>query len=242
MRKIGKKLKRFIKFLNGTKDDVLTLEADDTHIVKWHVDAAFAVHDDFRSHTGATLTLGSGAILSASTKQKVKTRSSTEAELIGIDDYIEQVVWTKNFLEAQGYGVNDTVIYQDNMSTIKLAHNGRANIGKRSRHLNIKQVNVKYCPSDEILADYMSKPLTGRKFQRDRRLLLNLPNTDTLCSQECVGQMDEQPMRATVSQPVIPRSRVAAQRLTNEIYCHRTSIRVGAVLSLLHAILFTTYT
>jgi hypothetical protein len=172
----------------------------------------------------------------------MKTRSSTEAELIGIDDYIEQVVWTKNFLEAQGYGVNDTVIYQDNMSTIKLAHNGRANIGKRSRHLNIKQVNVKYCPSDEILADYMSKPLTGRKFQRDRRLLLNLPNTDTLCSQECVGQMDEQPMRATVSQPVIPRSRVAAQRLTNEIYCHRTSIRVGAVLSLLHAILFTTYT
>jgi hypothetical protein len=96
------------------------------------------------------------------------------------------------------------------MSTIKLAHNGRASIGKRSRHLNIKyffitdlirnkQVNVKYCPSDEILADYMSKPLTGRKFQRDRRLLMNLPNTDTLCSQECVGQMDAQPMRATAS-------------------------------------------
>jgi hypothetical protein len=124
-----KKLKCLIKLLNGTKNDVLTLEADDTHIVKWHVDAAFAVHDDFRSHTGATLTLGSGAILSASTKQKVNTRSSTEAELNGIDDYIAQIVWTKNFLEAQGYGVNDTIIYQDNMSTIKLAHNGRASIG-----------------------------------------------------------------------------------------------------------------
>jgi hypothetical protein len=60
-----------IKFWNGTRNDFLTLEADDTHIVKGHVDAAFAVHDDFRSHTGATLILGSGAILSASTKQKV---------------------------------------------------------------------------------------------------------------------------------------------------------------------------
>jgi hypothetical protein len=53
-----KKLKRVIKFLNGTKNDVLTLEADDTHIVKWHVDAAFAVHDRFRSHTGASGTSG----------------------------------------------------------------------------------------------------------------------------------------------------------------------------------------
>jgi hypothetical protein len=94
---------------------VLTLEADDTHIVKWYVDAAFEVHVDFISHTGATLTLGSGAISSASTKQKVNTRSSTDAELIVIDDYIAQVVWTKNFLEAQGYGVNDTVIYHDNI-------------------------------------------------------------------------------------------------------------------------------
>ncbi|MCU0341022.1 MAG: Ty1/Copia family ribonuclease HI, partial [Spirosomaceae bacterium] len=188
-----KKLRRLIKFLNGTKDDLLTLEADDTHIVKWHIDAAFAVHDDFRSHTGATLSLGSGAVMSASTKQKVNTRSSTEAELIGLDDYIAQVVWTKNFLEAQGYGVKDTVIYQDNMSTIKLAENGRASAGKRSRHLNIKyffitdlirnkQVSIKYCPTDEMLADYMSKPLTGRKFHRDRRLLMNLPNTDSALS------------------------------------------------------------
>jgi hypothetical protein len=108
----------FNQIVEWNKNDVLTLEADDTHIVKWDVDAAFAVHDDFRSHTGATLTLGSGAILSASTKQKVNTRSSTEAELNGIYDYIAQVVWTKNFLEAQGCGVNDTIIYQDNTPTI----------------------------------------------------------------------------------------------------------------------------
>jgi hypothetical protein len=96
-------------------------------------------------------------------------------------------MWTKHFLEAQGYDVKDTIVYQDNMSMLKLAENGLASAGKQSRHLNIKyffvtdlirtkQVSVQYCPSDEeILADYMSKPLTGRKFHRDRALLMNLP-------------------------------------------------------------------
>jgi hypothetical protein len=113
-----------IKFLNRTKDDVLTLEADDTHIVKWHVEAAFAIHDDFKSHTGATMFLGAGTVMSASTKQKVNTKSSTEAESIGLNDYIAQNICTKIFMDAQGYDVKDTIIYQDNMSTIRLAEMG----------------------------------------------------------------------------------------------------------------------
>ena len=46
------KLIRLLKFLNGTRDDVLTLSADDLGVIKWYVDAAFAVHPDFKSHTG----------------------------------------------------------------------------------------------------------------------------------------------------------------------------------------------
>jgi hypothetical protein len=41
---------------------MLILEADDLEMITWHVDAAFAVHLDFNSHTGATMTLGRGAI------------------------------------------------------------------------------------------------------------------------------------------------------------------------------------
>jgi hypothetical protein len=86
------KLRRMIRFLKCTKKDVLTLKADNSHVIKWHVDAAFAVHDDFKSHTGATMSLGSGAVTTGSTKQKVNTRSSTEAELIGLDDYTHWVI------------------------------------------------------------------------------------------------------------------------------------------------------
>jgi hypothetical protein len=192
------KLRRMIQFLKGTETDVLTLKADDSHVIKWHVDAAFAVHDDFKSHTGATMTLGKGAITTASTKQKVNSRSSTEAELIGLDDYIAKIMWTRHFLDSQGYDVTDNIIYQDNKSTIQLAENGSRSIGKRSRHLNIKyffvtdlinriQFTVKYCPTDEMTADYMTKPLTGSKLKKYRSMIMNLPPDSHRMAQECVG-------------------------------------------------------
>ena len=81
-----KKLLRLLKYCNGTRDDVLILSADNLRVIKWYIDAAFAVHPDFRSHTGGVMTLGRGAIQSISTKQKLNTRSSTEAELVGTDD------------------------------------------------------------------------------------------------------------------------------------------------------------
>eukprot|EP00978_Attheya_sp_CCMP212_P031053 scaffold116059_cov41-Attheya_sp.AAC.1 len=73
-------------FLKKTQVDVATLEADDSQTLSWHIDAAFAVHGDYKSHTGATLSLGKGTITSISCKQKINTRSSTESELVSIDD------------------------------------------------------------------------------------------------------------------------------------------------------------
>jgi hypothetical protein len=60
----------------------------------------------------------------------------TGSEIVGVDDILPQALWTKYFLEAQGYGTN-SVIYQDNQSTMKLEHNGRASSSKPTRHINI---------------------------------------------------------------------------------------------------------
>jgi len=99
------KLLRLLKYCNGTRNDELTLSSDDLHVIKWYVDAAFAVHPDFKSHTGAIMTYGGGAAQSISRKQKLNTRSSTEAELVGADDVSTMILWTKLFLEEQGYKV-----------------------------------------------------------------------------------------------------------------------------------------
>ena len=105
------KLEKILGHLQFTKNDILTLEADKSATLYWYIDAAFAVHPDMKSHTGSTFTLGKGAISSSSTKQKVNSRSTTEAELIGVDDKIAKVIWTKKFIEEQGFEVKLNIIY-----------------------------------------------------------------------------------------------------------------------------------
>eukprot|EP00980_Cylindrotheca_fusiformis_P015741 scaffold4554_cov56-Cylindrotheca_fusiformis.AAC.1 len=109
------KLVRLIRYLNGTRRKHLTLSIDDLRIVKWYVDASFAVHPDFRSHTGAVMTWGDGAVQTVSRRQKLNTRSSTEAELVGVDDVATHILWTKLFLEKQGYVIEKNILYWKRM-------------------------------------------------------------------------------------------------------------------------------
>ena len=109
-----KKLARVMRYLRETKTMPLTLEADNLQLVKWWIDGAFATHRDMRSHTGRALSLGKGVITGVSTRQKLTTQSSTEAELVTVDDCMSLILWTRYFLEAQGYGVDNAIIYQDN--------------------------------------------------------------------------------------------------------------------------------
>jgi hypothetical protein len=180
------KLVHVMKFLEQTKSNCLMLQSNGAHILIWSVDSSFAVHEDYRSHTGGTMTMGQGSIMNISSKQKVNTRSSTEAELVGVDDCIGPIIWTRRFLEHQGYDVKDNVLLQDNQSAIRLEENGRASAGKRSRHMNIRYffvtdqvvkglVSIRYCPTDEMDSDYHTKPLQGKKFHRFRCRIMGLP-------------------------------------------------------------------
>ena len=194
------KLLKLMGFLKGTLEDVLTLEADDTQSMTWYIDAAFAVHPDMKSHTGMCFSLGKGAVISSSTKQKVNSRSSTEAELNAVDDKVSKVIWMKRFIESQGFKIKLNVVYQDNTSTIKLLKNGKVSSGKRTRHFDIKlfymtdlisrdEVMVKYCPTGKMIADYMSKPTTGSKFKEFRDIIMNLSGkSHQIGQQECVGE------------------------------------------------------
>jgi hypothetical protein len=178
-----KKLTRMLKFLRATKDDYLTLSAASLHNVRWWVDASYAVHPDMKSHTGGALSLGRGVIYGTSKRQQLNTKSSTEAEVVGADDVLPQMLWTLYFLEAQGFKINDNILYQDNKSSILLENNGRASSGKRTRHMNVryffiadrvksKEVRIEYYPTGIMLADYFTKPQQGMLFQQMRNMIL----------------------------------------------------------------------
>ena len=93
-------------------------------------------------------------------------------------------MWTKRFLEAQGYYALDHTIYQDNQSAIKLETNGVKSSTARTRALNIRyffiadlkqkgEVNIVYEPTDTMWGDYMTEPLQGAKFLQMRKKIMN---------------------------------------------------------------------
>ena len=130
------------------------------------------------------MSLGQGMPINTSTKQKINTRSSTETELVAADDFMPIILWTNYFLDGQGYGTHDNILYQDNQSAILLEKNGRKSSSKRTKHLNCryyfitnrmnsKELSVEYCPTGEMVGDYFTKPLQGQLFYKFRRLVMN---------------------------------------------------------------------
>ena len=177
------KLDRVLRYLNTTADLGLTLEVSDKISVLGFVDASYGVHVDGKSHTGAAISLGNGIVYAKASKQKVVSKSSTEAELIGLSDSASQVIWTRDFLIGQGYQINAATIFQDNMSTMAMVKRGQSN-SERSRHINIRyffvkdrveqgDVKIEYKPTGEMIADILTKPLQGSLLARLCDLLLN---------------------------------------------------------------------
>jgi len=177
------KLSHLMEYLRADKDRPLILGGDNNGLLMWYVDASFAVHPNMRSHTGGGLTMGRGFPITVSTKQKLTVKSSTEGELVGVDNMMPIILWTRQFLLEQGYGIVENLLLQDNKSSILLERNGKASSGKRTRHINIryffitdrvnmKEVSIEWCPTKDMVADFMTKPLQGSHFKRLRDIIM----------------------------------------------------------------------
>jgi hypothetical protein len=179
-----RKLDRMMKYINSTMELGITFDMSEDMSICAFIDASYGVHADGKSHSGAVITLGKhGPVHAKSNKQKLVTKSSTEAELVSLSDNISQVIWTRDFLMSQGYNMKAATVYQDNMSTMALAEKGRST-AEKTRHINIRyffvkdrveagEIEIKYCPTEHMLADILTKPLQGQAFRDMRDILLN---------------------------------------------------------------------
>jgi hypothetical protein len=174
------KLTRVLRYLKKTKHRGITLKIGETVFVQSYIDASYGPHADGKSQTGAIIGIGDAlAIIAKSTKQKVVTKSSTEAELIAVTDVISEVLDLKGFVEELGYVMNGTerpaIVYQDNQSTMKLMESGPPSSSK-SKHVRIRTfwlrekieeggLKVTFCPTDQMIADGLTKPLQGAQFE-----------------------------------------------------------------------------
>ena len=132
------------------------------------------------------VSVGRGAIVNVSRKHKLNVGRSTESELVSIADVLGVMMWCKYFMEAQGYTIDNNLLYQDNKSTILLAKNGRMSAGKASRHIHHRfflitdkiekgDVTVEHRGTKEMWADGNTKPLQGAGFRTFRSKVMGIP-------------------------------------------------------------------
>lgn len=121
------------------------------------------------------MSMGKGMAITISRKQKINGKSSTESEIIGVDDALPHILWTKYFLECQGYHHGPSVLHQDNKSALLPESNGMHSASKRTKHIKVwyffikdkvdqKEIMLKYCPTDKMWADILTKPKQGKAF------------------------------------------------------------------------------
>ena len=121
--------------------------------------------------------------------QKLNTKSSSDTELVGVDDVLTQVICTRNFLKEQGYMIHDNIVYQDNQSFIKLEKNGRQLSSKRTRYINIRyyfindrimnlEASVEFCPTLDTIGYFPTKSLQGSQFRIFSNIVLGIHEDD----------------------------------------------------------------
>ena len=155
-------------------------------IVNWFVDASHMTHMDCKGHVGGAMTLGKGAVISVSSRIKSNTKISTETEIYGADHLLNTVLWRNYFLEEQGYTTENNIMYQDNQSCMRLKINRALYSSGRTKHIKARyhyitnkiedgDIEVNYCPTDEMWVDMLTKPKQGTPFKKNRALLQNVP-------------------------------------------------------------------
>jgi hypothetical protein len=178
-----KRIDRVLKYLNGTKFKELEFLVNELEVYSY-VDASYAIHPDGKSHTGAIISLGKngGTIWAKSSKQKIVTLSSTEAELVAVHESMQRAIWIRDLIMEFGIKCGPIHLMQDNESTIHLIKNGA--IQYKSKHINVRYFSIKekideeivtvsHLPTDQMKADILTKPLFGSKFIQMQQWILN---------------------------------------------------------------------
>jgi len=170
---------RIVKYLAGTPTQALRYTRGRRINSELHADASHALHFTGHGHGGMVIKVGNCIVFCRSFKLKSITRSSSESELVTLDNSVTYAIWIMQLLEDLGYPQHEPIpIYQDNKSTIIMATKGGT--FKRTKHITWKYefineaiadgvISLHYLPTYKMLDDMLTKPLSGPKLQKSLR-------------------------------------------------------------------------
>lgn len=175
-------LKRVLKYLKGTTNLKLALckKNFEGESLCGYSDASWADNkSDRKSNSGHVFMVNGAAVCWSSRKQQLVALSTCEAEFIALSDACRAASWIRRLLiDMKQTLPNATTIYEDNQSCLKLIEE-EERLSDRSKHIDTRFHFVKdyvkhqlisctYCPTENMMADILTKPLSAKKFEQFR--------------------------------------------------------------------------
>lgn len=171
-------VKHVLRYLKGTSKKGLCFKGDGSEKlgIQAYSDADWASDtSDRRSTTGYCVSLSKNSSLVSwkTRKQPTVALSTCEAEYMALASTIQECLYLEQLLKGiDSYQYTPTIVHEDNQGTIALAKNPVNR--QRSKHVDIKyhfirsivgegKVTLMYCPTDDMVADIMTKPATKMK-------------------------------------------------------------------------------
>ena len=158
-------------YRSGTETDALYGYSDSD----WGGDC-----NDYKSTTGYLFLLGGTAVTWKSKKQSCVALSTAEAEYMALSSAAQEAIWMRELNSDLGNPQSQpTLVYEDNQSAIAMTKNPQFH--GRTKHINIKyhyvreqvskdKICLEYCPTEDMLADALTKGIGPEKFEKLRSL------------------------------------------------------------------------
>ena len=164
-----------LQYLNKEPEHWITHGPSDLQL-RAYVDASYNLTSEGTSHYGFLMTVGHSLVGLKGGRIKTVVRSSTEAEIVGVNEVTSEILWARDVLVELGFPQHEVTIAEDNNSCITMMQTEPRNFQTNSRHVRVKWaffrqehekgiLRLVYCPTEKMRADLLTKPLRGKVFR-----------------------------------------------------------------------------
>ena len=172
-------VKRIFRYLKGTASFGITYTRSTDFVVQGYSDADFGGDlDTRRSTTGYIFQVCGGCLSWRSKLQRIVALSSCESELIALTEAMKEALWFRKILADLCFDTSDPLkLHEDNQAAISVSSANSRKLSSRTKHFETRYfairhhieanaICVEYCPTTEMIADMLTKPLGAVLFRR----------------------------------------------------------------------------
>jgi hypothetical protein len=167
-------VKRVFRYLKGTTDLWLSFGQKKVNLTGY-ADADGSMAEDRHAISGYAFIIHGGAVSWSAKRQEIVSLSTTESEYVAITHAAKEALWLRSLIQQLfDTALSSTTLLLDNQSVIALTKDHQYHA--RTKHIDVRyhfiywiieqgpiQLIYIYCPTDEMIADSLTKALPSAK-------------------------------------------------------------------------------